>query len=74
MKVVTPEFNKKQTSAEQVKLLVSKYIPELTSEHTFDHGVFIGANGNTLMFTSNMSAAELNWLLDETKQYLLTGE
>ena len=74
MKIVTPEFNKKQTSAEQVKLLVSKYIPELTSEHTFDHGVFIGANADVVRFTSNMSVAELNLLLDETKQYLLTGE
>jgi len=74
MKVVTPEFNKKQTSAEQVKLLVSEHIPKLASEHTFDSAVFIGADADTLMFTSNLSAAELNWLLDETKQSLLTGE
>ena len=74
MKVVTPEFNKKQTPVEQVKLLVSERIPKLMSEHTFDSAVFIGANADTVMFVSNMSAAELNLLIDVAKQYILLGE
>lgn len=74
MKVVTPEFNKKQTPAEQVELLVSEHIPKLMSEHTFDSAVFIGANADTVMFVSNMSAAELNLLIDVAKQYILLGE
>jgi len=74
MKVVTPEFNKKQTPEEQVQLLVSEHIPKLTSEHTFDQAVFIGANEEQMMFATNMNAADLNLLIDVAKQYVLLGE
>ena len=74
MKVVTPEFNKKKDPAEQVISLATEHIPQLVSEHDFTQALFIGANEENMMFLSNLSAAELNLLIDVAKQYVLLGE
>lgn len=74
MKVVTPEFNKKQKPTEQVNTLVNEHIPKLASEHTFEQAVFIGANEDNMIFVTNLNAADLNLLIDVAKQYVLLGE
>ena len=74
MKVVTPDFKKQKDPVDQVKELATEHIPQLLLENRFDSAVFIGANDETMMFLTNLNAAELNLLIDVAKQYVLLGE
>jgi len=74
MKVVTPDFKKQKDPVDQVKELATVHIPQMLLENKFDSAVFIGSNDETMMFLTNLNAAELNLLIDVAKQYVLLGE
>jgi len=74
MKVVTPEFNKKKSPEEKVLDLANEHIPEIVKDGDFSQAVFIAANDDQMFFLTNLSAAELNLLIDVAKQYVLLGE
>lgn len=74
MKVVSPEFNKKKSPEEQVLDLANEHIPEVVKDGDFSQAVFIAANDDQMFFLTNLSAAELNLLIDVAKQYVLLGE
>lgn len=75
MKVITPDFSENNKKPKEVvDELLNNVSKDLHNEHEFSQVAIIFADENKLMFVTNVDFPQLNYILDLTKIYTLTGD